>query len=223
MGKMTKHLPKPMLAVKGSPIIAHIIRNLVRQDITELTINLHFMSDCIKDFLGDGSKFGAQINYFYEETLLGGAGTVRALSENFKDGDFLVHYGDIITSQEILPVCECHKKNAAIATILVHERKDSNSIAVLDSENRIVNFLERPSDEQRRGIASQWAFSGIGIFSPEVIKHISKSTPCDFPKDIFPVLARSKSLYAFGLTGNRIAIDSPERILEANKLEWITS
>ncbi len=82
---------------------------------------------------------------------------------------------------------------------------------------RIVNFLERPTEEQRRGVESSWVFSGVTLCEPEFLDAIPPDTVCDLPRDIFIEPAPTGRLFAFSLTDQRCAVDSRERLAEARK------
>ena len=99
--------------------------------------------------------------------------------------DFLVHYGDILTDQDFSAMLNFHRERQALATLLVHGRARSNSVIVMDREQRIINFLERPSEAERHGVESPWVNSGICICAPELLDHIPRRA-CRPALDIFP-------------------------------------
>jgi mannose-1-phosphate guanylyltransferase/phosphomannomutase len=128
---------------------------------------------------------------------------------------FLIYYGDILTDQDFIAMLRFHRERQALATLLLHQRAHSNSVVSLDEEGRIVGFLERPTEQARRGLDSPWVNSGVCICDPEFLDAIPANVPCDLPRDIFPKLVDSGWLYGFPLSGYRCAIDSPERLAEA--------
>ena len=71
-------------------------------------------------------------------------------------------------------------------------------------------------EEARRGVKSSWVNSGVFIFSPEVLSLIPSNTPFDLPRDVFTKLVGTNRLFGFSQSGFRCAIDSPERLSEAN-------
>ena len=77
LGELTREVPKPMLDIAGRPLLEYNIRNLVRCGFNEIMINLHFLPEMLRGFAGDGSAFGARVEYSYEPMLLGTAGGVR--------------------------------------------------------------------------------------------------------------------------------------------------
>jgi MurNAc alpha-1-phosphate uridylyltransferase len=94
---LTDTTPKPMLPIRGRPLLEHQIGWLRAAGITELVINLHHLGDRIEAYLGDGSAFGVRIRYSREAVLLDtGGGIVKALPLLGSD-PFVVLNGDIYT------------------------------------------------------------------------------------------------------------------------------
>ena len=218
LGNITKEIPKPMLDVNGKPMLEYIINNLKKHGFNQLAINLHFMPEIIKNYFGNGYEFGVDIVYSFEDTLLGTAGGVKKMENFFNDDSFLVHYGDVVTDQDFSAMLKFHKEKNALATLLLHQRKKSNSVVSLDNENRIIGFLERPTDEERKHIKSPWVNSGICICEPEILKLIPKDTTNDLPRDIFSKNISCQRLFGFPLNAYRCAVDSPERLEQVRKI-----
>lgn len=216
LGALTQDMPKPMLRLQGRPLLEYIICHLARHGFNKIVINLHFMPDTIQDYFGDGSRFGVELVYSYEPELLGTAGGVKKIADFLKDGDaFMVHYGDVLTDQDFTAMLHFHNKNNALASLLIHRRVRSNSIVSMDEQGRIIGFLERPTEDARRGVKSPWVNSGVCICDPQLLDKIPADTVCDLPRDIFPMLIDTECLFGFPLSGYRCAVDSVDRLAEA--------
>jgi NDP-sugar pyrophosphorylase family protein len=215
LGDLTTSIPKAMLPIGKRPLLEYILRNLKRHNFSEIVINLHFKAETIRGFVGDGSRFGLKVQYSYEENLLGTAGAVKKMERFLRDkASFLVHYGDIVTDQDFGQMLRFHQDRNALTTILLHQRKNSNSVVQLNADNRITDFLERPSDADRQGIESNWVNSGIYICHPDIIDYIPPKQECDFPRDVFTRLVDSGRLWGWPLSGYRCAVDSSKRLAE---------
>jgi NDP-sugar pyrophosphorylase family protein len=216
LGDLTRELPKPLLPLHDQPLLAYLLGHLKSQGFREVAINLHFLPHLIGRHFGDGSRWEMKFSYSHEPTLLGTAGGVKKMAAFFRDQQaFLVQYGDVLTDQDFAPLIKFHTERNALATLLVHQRAKSNSVVSLDPSGRVIGFLERPSDEERRGVVSPWVNSGICICSPEILAHIPEGKTCDLPRDVFAPLVATGRLFGFPLTGYRCAIDSVERLAEA--------
>lgn len=216
LGDLTRDVPKPMLLLQERPMLEYIISNLAQHSFDQIAINLHFMPDMVRDYFGDGSRWNVKLTYSYEPELLGTAGGVKRMEHFLRQGDaFLVQYGDVLNDQDLTALLRWHRERRSLATLLLHQRARSNSVVTLDEEGRIVGFLERPTEDARRGVDSTWVNSGICICDPEFLDAIAANVPCDLPRDVFPKLVDTGRLYGFPLSGYRCAIDSPERLAEA--------
>lgn len=214
LGALTHDTPKPMLPLGDRPVLDYVLRHLVRHGFDDLVVNLHFRPDVIRDYCGDGSRFGARITYSFEEEPLGTAGAVRKVAERLRGGPFLVQYGDVLTGEDFGPLIAAHAARGAVATIVTHRRARSNSVVVVGDGGRVERFLERPSEEERRGVDSDRVFSGVLMAAPELLDLIPDG-PADLPRHVFPAAVAAGRLFAHPLTGYRCAIDSPERLASA--------
>ena len=218
LGELTKEIPKPMLLVNGKPMLEYILLHLKHHGVIEIIINLHFMPDLITSYFGNGSRLGLHIHYSFEDTLLGTAGGLKKVERLFKDkGPFLVHYGDILTNQDFSEMLQFHGEKKAVITMLVHQRRHSNSVVQFDESHRINRFLERPSDKERAHITSSWVNSGICICEQAVFNLIPSESSQDLPRDIFAKHHKEIPIFAFPLNGFRCAVDSPDRLKQANE------
>jgi mannose-1-phosphate guanylyltransferase len=213
LGVLTTHTPKPMLDVAGHPLLAIILANLRRQGIRDIAVNLHAHAEMITSRLGDGARLGVRLHYARERELLGTLGAAKNLEDYLaQDGPFLLHYGDVVTDQDFSDLAAVHRDRAALATILVHERPGSNSVVTIGQGGRVTGFIERPSAAERAVLQSNWAFSGIAVLDPAVLRAMAPGAS-DLPRDLLPSLAAEGRLYAAALTGYRCAVDSPSRLV----------
>ena len=216
LGDLTRKTPKPMLPIRGKPLLAYTLQYLASYGFKQIAINLHFLPEQIRGYFGNGSQFGVEIYYSYEPQLLGTAGAVKKLESWLGDmEDFLVVYGDILTDQDLSILWEKHQREKALATLLLHQREGSNSLVQMDSQNRVTAFIERPTEEQRKASPFPWVNSGIYVLHRRILDHIPSNQTVDFPKDIFSRVVTQERLYGVPLTGYRCAIDSPGRYMQA--------
>ena len=94
LGSITATTPKPLLEVRGTPVLRHLAALCARHGVTELCINTHYLADRIRAALGDGKDLGLSIRYSYEDELLGTAGALRRFRDTLEDAPFFVLYGD---------------------------------------------------------------------------------------------------------------------------------
>jgi mannose-1-phosphate guanylyltransferase/phosphomannomutase len=172
--------------VGNTPIIVHQLRWLKSYGIRKVAINLFHKGDEMKAALGDGPKFGMDISYSHEETLLGTAGGVKRM-ESFFDATFYVIYGDTISDVNLSSMAEFHRHKQALMTILLFETADTREtgVVVIDKDGRLISFTEKPPEGEEH---SKLSNGGIYILEPEIFKHIPEGIPSDFGYDILPRL-----------------------------------
>lgn len=213
LGDLTAACPKPMLEVNGRPILAYILANLAHHGFHDVVINLHFQPTAIQEAFGDGAAMGLHITYLHEMELLGTAGSVRNAAHLLRGPDpILVHYGDVLTNEDLGGMVAAHRKNEAMLTLLLHPRARSNSIVCLGPDQRVERLLERPDEATRQSVSSPWVNSGVYLMEPSVLDAIPATGPSDFPRDVFPGLIASGKVFGHPLQGYRCAIDSAERL-----------
>lgn len=95
---LTDTTPKPMMEVKGKPLIVHQLEHLRDAGFTQVYVNTSWLADKIQSALGDGARYGVHIHYSYEgpEPLETGGGIFRLLPQLGRE-PFLVVNGDIFT------------------------------------------------------------------------------------------------------------------------------
>jgi MurNAc alpha-1-phosphate uridylyltransferase len=95
MRPLTDTCPKPLLKVRGRPLILWQVLNLVRAGITDIVINHAHLGHMIEEALGDGSRYGARIVYSAEGTALETAGGIARARGLLGDEPFVALSGDI--------------------------------------------------------------------------------------------------------------------------------
>lgn len=216
LGALTMETPKPLLPLAGRPLLAYTLRYLKGYGFRYIIINLHFMPEKIRAAFGDGSDLGLELAYSYEPALLGTAGGPKQVASLLREEEhFLLVYGDLLIDQDLGELARGHLERGADATILLHRNPGSNSLVELDASRRIVEFIERPTEAQRRAHPDCWVNSGVYVLRSELLDVVPAGVPCDFPRDVFPWLVKERLVLGFPLAGYRCAIDSPQRYEEA--------
>lgn len=182
---LTGEVPKPMAPVVDTPIIEHIFDLLAAHGVEEVHVNVHYLADALLDAYGEESRVnGMQVHLSREEQLLGTAGGVRRLAEEFDD-TFVVVSGDALTDVDISELVAFHKEKRALATVALHRVFDTSEFGVveIDDEDNIRGFQEKPDPQEA---ISTLANSGIYVFEPRALEYVPENTFFDFAKDVFP-------------------------------------
>jgi NDP-sugar pyrophosphorylase family protein len=209
--EVTNEIPKPMLIYKDKPVLAHNILLCKKYGITDLYINLHHLPDCMRDFFDDGSAFGVNIKYSYEDELLGTSGAVRKIADDFWKDDknnFFVLYGDNYSDLDLSLLKKKFERENPLGVIAFHYREDvsSSGVALFDENGKIKEFIEKPKTD----VGTNWVNAGIYYFNPEILNFIPEGYS-DFGKDIFPeLMKKNQSLYGVCYKDGVLYFDTKE-------------
>lgn len=144
MEPLTLAVPKPMTPIVNLPTMQHNIELLKRWGFEDLTANIHYHPEQIENYFGDGYNFGVNLNYSYEEELLGTAGGVKRMGEEIAriNEEFLVLSSDALTDVNLQRLVEFHKSKGALATIALARVDNVSEFGVVlhDEEGHITGF-----------------------------------------------------------------------------------
>jgi len=225
LGKLTRSIPKPMLKIRGKPILEHNIEWLRDFGIRDIYINLHHLPNVIKSYFKDGKKWDINIAYSYEQKLLGTAGGVKKIIEdlwiegkwkekNFNSYEvlydpFLVVYGDNLFEYDLRKIIDFYERKNGVATIALckKEKVDQSGIALLDDDDRIIKFIEKPKPNE---FISHFVNTGLYVLKQSVLNYIPSKKSIDFGKDVFPqMIEKRENIFGIVLKSSIIAIDTP--------------
>ena len=208
-------VPKSMLPVAGKPVLKRQVEGLRRQGIDRIIFTIGYKGGQIRDFFGDGSLFGVQIDYIEEKEPLGTAGALYYLKDRVKE-DFLLINGDLIFDVDLHRMMDFHKERHAAATLLVHPNDhpyDSGLIAAGET-GQVNGWI---SKEDKRGWYQNCANAGIHILSPRLLDKLDAPQKTDLDRDLLKPRIRSGEVYAYRSPEYVKDMGTPERIAQVEK------
>lgn len=179
----TDTCPKPMLDVSGKPILQRILEKARGQGFKKFVFCINYHGAQIKDFFGDGSRFGVDIEYIEEDTPLGTAGAL-SLFRQLPENTFVVSNGDVLADIDyfdLLRFLEFHEASAAMAVKLYEWTNPYGVVEVTGTQ--ITGFSEKP-------IYRSHINSGVYALSPLVFQLLEEGKFCDMPS-VFEILRDS--------------------------------
>ena len=171
---LTLTRPKHLIPIGGKPLLEHLLTSLKTASLEEVLIVVHYMSEKIQGFFGDGSKLGLQIKYVFQKEM-GGTADAIATIEPFVEDDFLLVYGDLlITPNVIKQVLHSYEKEKPTVTMAVVpvEYPENYGIVKLD-DSHVTDIFEKPSKEAPTNLAN----TGIYVFPTEIFQKIRQTSP----------------------------------------------
>ena len=219
---ITSTRPKHLIKVGGKPILEHCLNAVKTCGIEEALIVIHYMGDAIRQYFGDGKKFGLKIEYVEQKTVLGTGNAVSMVEPCVKD-DFLLVYGDLLFSAEAVKnVIDLHAKEKPVATMAVVPvgNPEDYGIVELEDEKNVKRIVEKPKHEEA---PSNLANAGIYVFSTEIFDKIRETSASargewEITDAISQLSKEKKTVLAVKISEDGwIDIGRPWDLLEANR------
>ncbi len=211
---LTESQPKVMLEVGGKKILERTIGQLKKAGVGDLVINTHYFPEAVPNYFGNGGKWGVEIKYSFEPEILGTAGGLKKVEDEFTDErEFLVVYGDNVFDLDFLGIANQPLKSAC-SVLLFDRTVNPNSGAaggvVEVSDGLITGFYEGISRPE-----IPYVNGGVYKCTPEIFKLIPENRFYDFGKEVFPeMLKQQMPLQAY-------IIDPKEALFGVDTLEYL--
>lgn len=204
MMPLTKNTPKPLLTVKGKPLIAYHLEQLAAIGCQKVVINHAYLGEQIEQYCGDGSQFGLQIKYSAEGTPLETTGGIAKALPLLGEQTFLLCNGDVFTDFDFSCLYGKDIGDALAHLVLVDNPEQHSS-----GDFSLLNGRVSPAAEKT------YTYSGIALISPQLLHHYQS-----YKGRLADLLAKA---IADGLvTGEYYAgawhdVGTPERLQELNR------
>lgn len=228
-------VPKPMINICGKPILEHQIDNLKACGLTDIILVIGYLGDKIKEYFGDGSKFGVNIEYFVEEHPLGTAGALFKMPQLTED--FLLLCGDVIIDVDFNRFIAFHKEHQAWASLVAHPNGHPYDSSLLvteidapktvggmpDDTHRVIRWMAK---EDERTYYKNRVNAGIELISPELLTETMKNfvprhpeTPdkIDLDRDVLKPNIPSGKIFAYDTPEYIKDMGTPDRFYETEK------
>jgi mannose-1-phosphate guanylyltransferase len=199
---LTYAVPKPMIPIVNIPAMQHNIELLKRHGYKNIIANIHYHPEQIRNYFCDGTEFGVNLTYSYEENLLGTAGGVRKMAVEIAEVEdtFIVMSSDALTDINLKRLINFHKKNRSLFTMALAKVSEVSEFGVViqDNDGKISGFQEKPKQEEAK---SNLVNAGIYVIEPEILKRIPEGF-YDFGKQLFPRLVEEQAaFYGYPMVG----------------------
>ena len=166
--------PKQLLPIANKPMSQFCLEAISETGITDVAIIIGGVgSNKVKEYYGDGEKFGVNITYIQQDEPKGIAHAIRLCKEFVNDEKFLVFLGDNIIQKSITEFTENFKNSDYDATVLLCEVDNPSRFGIADIENeKILKITEKPKNPK-----SNLAVTGIYLLTPKIFEIIDNLKP----------------------------------------------
>ena len=155
---LTESLPKPLVEIKGRPILSYLMDHVLKFGIVDIIIAAGFKSEKIREFFS--------VNYKETPVHIIDSGNVDIIEriracEPYLHSDFMVLYGDTLADVDLEKLQDCHLRSGAKATVALIPLKSQFGLATLDEHSNVTRFEEKPT-------LDKWINIGHFYYTPEV-------------------------------------------------------
>jgi dTDP-glucose pyrophosphorylase len=190
----TDSLPKPLIPVRGRPIIEHALELMGRSGIEDVSISVNYLREMIMDHLGDGRHYGLRLSYLEEDTPLGTAGALAMLRER-GPGHVLMMNSDLLTDIDLAAMYTLFKERDADLVLATTAHVVDLPYAVMDlDEDTVLALREKPS-------LSFPCNAGIYMIHDRALAQVPEGRPYQATELLQDILDRKGRVHAFPIEG----------------------
>lgn len=220
MRHLTEELPKPMIEVRGKPILLHIIEGLRTAGVQRYLLIVGYRAEFVRQFFGDGGSLGVEIEYVTQE-VQDGTGKVVELARSFAgEKPFVLSYGDIIVDPDnYRRLVTLDPDTEAIISVRRNEDVSKGGAVFLNERFELVDLREKPQPGEP---SSEWYNAGLYSFRASIFHHVGKLLPSprgeyELTDAIRDLALSGKKVQAIELSGRWADVRDPEILATLNR------
>jgi dTDP-glucose pyrophosphorylase len=220
MRELTNDLPKPMIEVRGKPVLQHIVQGWRDAGVCRFLIIVGYHAETVRNFFANGRRHNVAIEYA-TQTVQDGTGRVVNLARDFTGGSpFVLSYGDILIGQENYKrVVDLSDDLEAVITVTRGEDTSKGGAVFVNEQMELVDLREKPKPGEP---TSPWYNAGLYAFRPSIFEFTEKLKPSPRGEyeltDAIRDLAHSgRKVRALELTGEWADVRDPEILARLNR------
>ena len=220
MRPLTVTKPKTMLQVGGKPILQYNVESLRDAGIKDITMVVGYREEIIKDHFGNGTDFGANINYVTQKERLGTAHAIGSTMGTV-EGNFIILNGDIIVDPILIKdIIDKYRSGNARSALVLTEVDDPSSFGVVELDgDRITNIIEKPEPGEA---PSNLINAGIYLFDDQIFEAIKKTEKSqrgeyEITDSLLIQIKSNEKVLGLRSKNNWIDIGRPWELLDVNE------
>jgi NDP-mannose synthase len=207
----TTSLPKPLVPIGDNYAILEIVLyQLAARGFTRATLAISHLGSLIRAFVGDGSRFGLEVDFVEERVPLSTVGPLFRMRDRLPD-HFLVMNGDILTDLDYADLLAAHTRSGAPLTVATYHRRVKIDLGVLAVEKgKVVGFSEKP-------VVDYMVSMGVYGLSASTIATYPEGLAFGFDQLMLDLLASGRVPASYDFDGYWLDIGRPEDYDEATR------
>lgn len=164
---------KQLVPIANKPVLFYTIEQLVECGITDIAIVVGDTADQIRAAVGDGSAFGASVEYIQQDAPLGIAHAVKIARDYMGETSFVLYLGDNFLLGGVKSFVDSFRENGANCQILLHPVKNPQAFGIAELvDGRVTRIVEKPASPP-----SNLAVIGVYMFDQHVFEAVERIKP----------------------------------------------
>ena len=210
ISSVAKDIPKPMIKIGGKPVLEREIECLRDQGFTDIIITVSHLGKIIMDHFGDGSKFGVDIEYYFEREPLGNAGALFKIRDKLTEDFFLLN-ADSLFNVDFNRFLKFHKEHGGLVTLFTHPNSHpyDSGLIVTDSLGCVTDWLTK--EDERPQFYNNRVNAGLHIISPKLLEKEFDTEKIDLDRQLLKPLANTGKMFAYQSSEYVKDMGTPER------------
>ena len=199
---LTADIPKPLVPVRGKPIVDFIVEFLRNQSVTDITIAGGYLVEKLEQHF-KGTEYVNVVD-------TGNGDIITRLKQllGTNADEILVLYGDTLSDVNLLALLDAHRLSGCEATVTVWPLKSSFGVFDLDIQSKVVKYQEKPE-------LDKWINIGYFVLSRSAIENLNSFLT--FEEFLLDLTSRNQ-LHAFQHRGLHVTVNSRAELEEAENL-----
>lgn len=211
LGDVTKSIPKALVPLAGKPFIDHQFAGLREQGVREVVMCVGHFADQLRDYIGDGARFGLNVRYSEDgDTPRGTGGAVRRALPLVGAGCFVL-YGDTLLDVDYAKVLAALPVNGLGVMTVFRNQNSFDKSNVVWRNGRLLRYSKADATADMTHIDY-----GLSLLRRAAVERIPPGAPSDLA-ELYSALVGSGEMVGYEVTRRFYEIGSPNGLREAEE------
>jgi len=194
---LTDNIPKVMVPFLGKPLLEYHLEQFKNHGVRDFFINIHYLSEKIMEYFGDGSAWGVTINYSLEKDILGTAGGVKQFESQLPENFFVV-YGDMFSEVDYSKMGDAYFEKKDVSGMVIIGENDHPQDSDLVEVDALLKFIKIHIKPYKELPMTRKTLDAVYIFNKKILQYIPARKYWEIDHQLLPnALAAGENIYGY--------------------------